>query len=726
MFGLTVLDLLMIFIYFLIIILIGLWSSWKIKNEEDYFLGGRTFGKFIQTFAAFGMATSAESAVGMSVLVARNGIAGIWQNLLSVFGMPIYWITSIWYRRLRVLTLGDFFAVRYNSKVMPSFYALLSAVFFMIVIGLGLTAITKTVTSIASKPYEQLTEIEKQEYHKAIELEQLENTDAALLTEIQKSRLSELRLENPRKEFSFINETALTWFIAIMVLAYTLMGGLLAAFISDTIQGIFILILSLLLFPFAIIKINTLYGGSGLGGIIEVAKSKLPEASFEIWGSPALVDFTWYYMLFILIMSQITVAVQANQLLACGSAKDEYTARYGFTSGILLKRGATLLWGVSAFLLVILYGSMIKNPDYLWGYACRDLLGQLNVGLIGLMIACLMAATMSTASALMLTTSSLLTYNFFKPVFPNFDEKVYIKVGKWFGFITIIGGVLLSTLFTNVFEIMKLLWEFNIVIAPAFWLGMKWRRANKIGAWTSIIFSTLFFIVLQTLLPLFPGIKTDESLLKKVQPITVVRTYTARDVDVEERKKEIENWKKLNEIGKAITAMPKELKKGEKFEKKYITPERSIFWTQGIRLNEQGKQEGIGMLSLELVILNKFFDLSQNPHALNETIRIIIRTFFPFVILMVVSLLTKPDDKKKLDVFYAILKTPAIADREEDAKQVQLSIENPSRFDYKKLFKNSNWEFEKLDKTDLKGIILFTIYGIIIMAIVYWISTLGK
>ena len=159
MFGLTLLDFLMIFIYFFAIILIGLWSSWKIKNEEDYFLGGRTFGKFIQTFAAFGMATSAESAVGMSVLVARNGIAGIWANLLSVFGLPVYWITSIWYRRLRLLTLGDFFAVRYNSKVMPGFYALLSAVFFMIVIGLGLTAITKTVTSIASKPYEYLTEV---------------------------------------------------------------------------------------------------------------------------------------------------------------------------------------------------------------------------------------------------------------------------------------------------------------------------------------------------------------------------------------------------------------------------------------------------------------------------------------------------------------------------------------------------------------------------------------
>ena len=370
-------------------------------------------------------------------------------------------------------------------------------------------------------------------------MENLETTDAALLTDIQKDRLKFLRFENPQKEFSYINESMLTWFIALMVLVYTLAGGLLAAFISDTIQGIFILILSVLLFPFAFMKINEIHGGTGLGGIIEVAKSKLPESFFEIWGSPALVDFTWYYMLCILIMTFINIAVQANQLLACGSAKDEYTARYGYTSGILLKRGATLLWGISAFLLVLLYGSTVKNPDYLWGHACRDLLGQVNLGLIGLMIACLLAATMSTASALMITASSLLTFNFFKPVFPNFNEKTYIRVGKYFGFITIIGGVLLSTLFANIFELMKLLWEFNIVIAPAFWLGVKWRRANKIGAWSSIAFSIIFFVVLQSTLPLFPGVKTNEFLLKRTETKTIVRTYTAREVDVQEREKDI-------------------------------------------------------------------------------------------------------------------------------------------------------------------------------------------
>ena len=101
MLGLPFVDVATIVFYFLFVILIGIWASRRIQNQEDYFLGGRRFGKFVQTFAAFGQGTSAESAVGMVVLVARNGIAGIWTNLTSVFGLPIYWITSVWYRRMR-------------------------------------------------------------------------------------------------------------------------------------------------------------------------------------------------------------------------------------------------------------------------------------------------------------------------------------------------------------------------------------------------------------------------------------------------------------------------------------------------------------------------------------------------------------------------------------------------------------------------------------------------
>ena len=100
MFALPVIDIVVILVYFLVVILIGMWSMRRIKNQEDYFLAGRRFGKLVQTFAAFGQATSSQNAVGVSTTTFTNGAAGIWSSLLIIFATPLYWITSPWFRQL--------------------------------------------------------------------------------------------------------------------------------------------------------------------------------------------------------------------------------------------------------------------------------------------------------------------------------------------------------------------------------------------------------------------------------------------------------------------------------------------------------------------------------------------------------------------------------------------------------------------------------------------------
>ena len=107
----------------------------------------------------------------------------------------------------------------------------------------------------------------------------MEDADSEALTPQQRARLDQLRLENPQREFSYLNETVLIWIVAAIVLIYAIAGGLEAAFLTDTLQGIFTLILTLLLLPFACYRINDVFGGSGLTGIIGAAKSSLPEAA---------------------------------------------------------------------------------------------------------------------------------------------------------------------------------------------------------------------------------------------------------------------------------------------------------------------------------------------------------------------------------------------------------------------------------------------------------------
>ena len=89
--------------------------------------GGRRFGRLVTTFTNFGQATSAEHATWMVSGVMKNGAPGI---VFAIGGhlliMPVYWFTNRWWRRIRLLTLADFFVERYGSRRMAACFALIS------------------------------------------------------------------------------------------------------------------------------------------------------------------------------------------------------------------------------------------------------------------------------------------------------------------------------------------------------------------------------------------------------------------------------------------------------------------------------------------------------------------------------------------------------------------------------------------------------------------------
>jgi solute:Na+ symporter, SSS family len=727
MFGLSVLDLAVIVLYFVIVIAIGIWSMRRISNQEDYFLAGRRFGKFIQTFAAFGQGTSVDTCVGVTMATYSNGAGGIWASLLYLFVTPLYWMVIPWMRRLRLLTLGDFFEERYGSKKMAAVYAVIGSIGMMAIISVGFSAMTKTVLALAPKQVCQLSEQESAEYQMALELETLREKDYNSLTAEQQERLAELIKQNPSKFFSHIDSNVLIWIVSIIVMVYAILGGLEAAFLTDTIQGIFIIVLSLVLIPFGWSKINTIYGGATPLDAVQTVHRQLPESFFQIFGSPAAMDFTWYYIIALSIMATINVVTQPNILVANGSAKGEYECRFGFVAGGFMKRFVTIFWGFFALMAVVLYHDKVHDPDIVWGYATLDLLGPLNMGLVGLMIACLMAALMSTADCLMITCASLLTHNLYKPLFPNKSENHYISAGRIMGGLVIIGAALIAIQFDTILQILKFIWELNVMVAASFWLGMKWRTANKIGAWSSIVTTTILFFVLPLLVPqLWPALRTNQYLLKLTHSQPITQEYTVHQMDIDQRNQEILSWQKLSIEQKSITPEPVPLQSGQKFLKTYIMPAKSIFWTQEIKVEKNGRSSGSGMLNLELVVYDKLgFDLANNSYALNETIRILIRTFIPFIILIVVSLLTRPDDKKMLDRFFVKMKTPVDTDHAEDARQLAQSYAKPQRFENQKLFPHSNWEFDKWNKTDTTGF-LVSIFGVaVVVGMMYFLVSVG-
>ncbi len=727
MFGLDIADIVVIAGYFLIVIAVGFWAMRRISNQEDYFLAGRKFGKFIQTFAAFGQATSTDSAIGVSTTTFKNGAAGIWSTLNILFATPIYWMSSVWYRRMRVLTLGDYFEERYQSKLLSGVYSIVQTIFFMLVLSLAFNAIGKTTLVLTPKTQDQLTAVEQQEYQFALDLEKLEKSDYETLTDVEKEKLNRLRLEEPRKVFSHINKNVLILIVCLVVLVYAVAGGLEAAFLTDTLQGMGIILLSVILIPFALIRVNQIYGGSGFMNPFRVLHDKLPESFFEIFGSPTNIDFTWYYVATVMAMITLNVMQQANQLTATGSAKGEYESRFGFTVGLYLKRICTVLWGVVALFAVLLYSDKINDPDMVWGYASRDLLGSWHIGLVGLMLACLLAALMSTADCLMITASSLLTHNLYRPLFPKKDEKHYVVMGRLFGAVVIIGGAILALSFKSLLSQMKIVWEFGVIFAAPFILGILWRTTNKKGAWAAVLTTLFIFFVIPIMAPtLAPSLKIHPYLLNTTQPHVVEREYTARDMDIEKRNQMIAEWDSLEAQGLAQTPRPETLEAGQKFTLKYAQPEKSVFWTQGIANDKNQQLKGQGMLNIELLLLDRMgFDLSRNPYALNETFRILIRMIFPFIVIILVSRLTKPDNKEALDRFFVKMKTQVHSDRQEDERQLQLSYENPQRFDHLKMFPESNWECCKWDKVDTVGFLVALAVAFGIVGFFYMVVNIG-
>jgi len=728
MFGLEIIDIVVIIIYFCAIIGIGIWASRRVKSQEDYLLGGRKFGKVIQTFASFGGATSADGPVGTVTTTFKNGAAGIWSSLLMVFATPLFWITSPWQRRLRVLTMGDFYEERYGSKKMAATYALIGTIGMMGLLSVGYAAMNKTITAITPKHVEEYNANEKKEYEKALVLSSLEQRDYQTLSATEKDQLKQLRFEKPRSVFSHLNESMVAWIVCLVIIVYAVSGGLEAAFYTDMLQGICIIGLSFLLIPFSWMKIQHVYGSEAMESATTILHQKLPQSFFEIFGSPTLIDFTWYFIATAALVAGITVVAQPNQLVTNGAAKDEYSARFGFVSGGFIKRFCTIMWGMVGLSAVLLYTGKVTNSDLVWGYAIHDLLEPMKVGLVGFMISSMMAALMSSGAALMLTVSGLILHNVYRPLVPNKKEKHYIWAGRLFGALFLIGGALISTQFDSILEILKFIWEFFVIFAAAFWLGLKWRRANTKGAWYSILLTMVIFYLLPMVVPqVVPSLRQNETLLIQTQPDPVKRTYVAREADITDRNNEIALWKSLSEKGEATGECPTALALGEKFDKTYILPSKAIFWSQQPALNASGKMEANGYLFPELILLQSLgVKLQYQPYALNETIRMLTRLIFPFLILIIVSLMTKADTSLKTERFFLKMRTRVRGlGPDEDKKDLERAYNNPEETRKVLLFPNTSLEVYRWNKQDFVG--FFVAIGVVavVLGTLFFVVGLG-
>jgi SSS family solute:Na+ symporter len=133
-------------------------------------------------------------------------------------------------------------------------------------------------------------------------------------------------------------------------------------------------------------------------------------------------------------------------------------------------------------------------------------------GLRGLILAAIAAALMSHLSAMINSTSTILTMDLYKRLFrPEATARALVRFGQWSGAVVMALGILVALWFsTSARPLFVLIQEGFAYIAPPFavifTLGLLWRRANGAAALTTIAAGFSFTIFLQFYLFRLPAL----------------------------------------------------------------------------------------------------------------------------------------------------------------------------------------------------------------------------
>lgn len=658
--GLHLIDLAVIALYLCIVFYFGLRSRQQASaSQEGFFLAGRKLGRITQFFLNFGNSTDANGAVSTATLVYQQGVAAVWMGFQMIFLNPYYWFMNLWFRRARLMTTADLFEDRLGSRSLARFYALFQALSTVVItIGFGNLITYKISSALIVNPESSWTVVERaavEQYRefKGIE-QQLRTKPLSALPAATQERLVVLRELDARGELKSSITPLRPWpfylVYTLVVGVYIILGGMAATALNEIVQSCLIVFFSAMLIPL---------GFAALGGAGMLA-TKVPANMFDLLHSGTGVQqFTFAVLLGILANSLVQINAVPGNMPISGSARDDYSARFGAVSGTYAKRLMIIMWAFCGLIAVGLFqgADALADPDAAWGALSHRLLGP---GLLGLMVTGVLAANMSTVAAQAMAVSGLVVRNVYRPLRPDASDRQCVQVGRWIIAGVLVLGILAATSMNDVFSMLNFMLTVNVPFGAAIMLIFFWRRLTSTAVWVAVVCSVLFNTVGPVALSRFAAVREHPSLTQRV-PDTAGRF-------------------------------------------------QPVFFESVVRSRPDDPNsplEGRGRLHLELVALRA---VGVEVAALSPSHRVAARYYLavltPFLLLFLVSLCTRAPDRILVDVFYGKMKTPATGDPERDEHEMQETRRNPGRFDDLKLFPKSNWEFTRWDRTDAVGFVI--------------------
>ena len=371
-----------LFIYFAILIYIGVSSSKKVSSLSDYYVGGKKLGYWIAALSARATGESGWLLIGVTGMGALMGVSAFWIVVGEVLGVWISW--NFMAKKFKTMTdkyesitITDFLVSHFNSTT--NFLRAISATSLSLFVVIYVSA----QIDITGKTFESFLDI------------------------------------------NYYTGIAIGFGIVVF---YIFSGGFIAVAWSDFFQGA-LMFLGLVILP-PVILFSLGETGSVIKGLNEIDPGLM-----NIWGAGGFS-----------LMNLATVLGLVSIGIGFMGSPQVYVRFIAIRDNIEIEKGKwvavfyTFMTDSSAVLIGVLGRYMFTktdyNPELVLGIGGEDVL-SLVIGqvmptmVIGIYIAAVLSAVMSTIDSLLVVASSAVTRDFYQKVFhPNISEKALIKTSK--------------------------------------------------------------------------------------------------------------------------------------------------------------------------------------------------------------------------------------------------------------------------------------------------------
>ena len=432
--------------YVVFMVLIGFAYSKKNESISDFYLGGRKLGPLVTAMSAEASDMSSWLLMGLPGVAYLTGCAeAVWTAIGLAIGTYLNWLFVA--KRLRryservnnAITIPEFFSNRYRdeSHSLLAVSAVIIIVFFVPYTASGFAACGKLFSTLFGIPY----------------------MPAMIVS-------------------------------AIVIVSYTALGGFLAASTTDLIQSIVMTLALIIVVAFGI------HTAGGMDVVMNNARDLQGYLSLTSIHDPATLTASPYSALTIasLLAWGLGYFGMPHILLRFMGIEDE--------KKLTLSRRIASVWvviamGVAIFIGIIGFSmSKVGAIDALTTSSEAEtllikvamLLAKTNLLTLimgGLILAGILACTMSTADSQLLAASSSLSQNLLQDVFQiKMNQKQSMRVARiTVVLIAVVGVILAWDPNSSVFRIVSFAWAgFGATFGPTMLLALFWKRSNRFGA----------------------------------------------------------------------------------------------------------------------------------------------------------------------------------------------------------------------------------------------------